>query len=101
MATASYYVLTYELAGDYLERRPPLRAAHLGLARAAHERGELVLAGALSEPADRALLIFRVPDPAVVESFAREDPYVKNGLITHWEVRPWTVVIGGQDALPG
>lgn len=31
---------------DYLERRAALREAHLGLARAAHERGELLLGDA-------------------------------------------------------
>jgi len=28
------------------------------------------------------------------ESFARHDPYVINGLVKRWEVRPWTAVIG-------
>ena len=50
---------------------------------------------ALSDPADRALLIFRAPDGRVAEAFAQSDPYVINGLVTRWEVRPWAVVIGG------
>jgi uncharacterized protein YciI len=32
----------------------------------------------------------------VAEEFAKNDPYVKNGLITRWWVREWTVVLGGQ-----
>jgi uncharacterized protein YciI len=78
---------------DYLERRAQFRDEHLALARAAKERGELVLAGAFSEPADGALLIFRVEDRSVVEKFANSDPYVTNGLVRSWRVRPWTVVI--------
>jgi uncharacterized protein YciI len=90
----AYYVLEYQLADDYLERRGPLRAEHLGLAQTASEAGQLVLAGALADPADRALLVWNVDDPAVVEVFAKSDPYVREGLVRDWAVRPWTVVVG-------
>jgi uncharacterized protein YciI len=90
-----YYLLLYDLVDDYLERRPAFRAEHLGLATAARERGEILLAGALADPADGAVLVFRADDAAVVEQFARNDPYVMNGLVTRWRVRPWTVVVGG------
>ena len=86
--------MRYDLVDDYLERRAALRDEHLGLARAAFERGELVLAGALADPADQALLVFSAPDRSVVEAFASADPYVRNGLVTRWEIRDWTVVIG-------
>ncbi len=90
----NFYALFYEVVDDYLARRAAFREEHLRFARAAHERGELVLAGALADPVDRALLVFRAADPSVAEAFARDDPYVRNGLVTRWEVRPWTVVIG-------
>ena len=35
------------------------------------------------------------PDQTLAEDFARRDPYVANGLVTKWTVRPWAVVIGG------
>ena len=89
-----YWLLLYDLVDDYLDRRAPLRDEHLGLARAAHERGELVMAGALADPADRAVLVFKGDDASVAESFAAGDPYVKNGLVKNWTVRSWTVVIG-------
>jgi uncharacterized protein YciI len=91
-----YYTLFYHLVDDYLTRRPLYREEHLRLAREAHERGELFLGGALADPADQALLVFRVRDRSVAEAFARNDPYVLNGLVTRWEVRPWTVVIGNE-----
>jgi uncharacterized protein len=94
----SYFVLRYDLVDDYLERRAALRDAHLGLARAAFERGELVLAGALAGPADQALRVFSAPERSVVEAFARSDPYVLEGLVTRWEVRDWTVVVGNAPA---
>jgi uncharacterized protein YciI len=90
-----YLVLQYDLVDDYLDRRPEFRDEHLGLARAAHDRGELALAGALAEPSDRALLVWSTEDRAVVEAFVEADPYVRNGLVHAWEIRPWNVVIGG------
>ena len=93
-----YYALFYYLVEDHLARRAAYREEHLRLAREAHGRGELFLAGALADPADRALLIFRAPGRSVAEEFARNDPYVLRGLVTRWEVRPWTVVIGNDPA---
>lgn len=95
LASLMYYLLFYDLVDDYMERRTPLRPEHLKLAQAAHARGELVLAGALAEPADRAILVFKTEDPEVAERFAKADPYVRSGLIKRWTVRKWTVVIGG------
>jgi len=88
-----HLLLEYTLADDYLERRAALREDHLALAREAHERGELLLAGALPDPYDRALLVWTASRD-VVERFAAADPYVTNGLVTTWTVRPWNVVIG-------
>jgi uncharacterized protein YciI len=93
-----HWLLLYDLADDYLERRAPLRPAHLALAQQAHERGELLMAGALADPADGAVLVFRADDPSVVEEFANHDPYVKEGLVTSWRVREWTVVIPQPDS---
>lgn len=92
-----YYALFYrDLAPDYAARRGLYRDAHLGLAREAHARGELLLGGALAEPLDGALLIFRAADAKPVEEFVRKDPYVLNGLVTRWEIRAWNVVVGNQ-----
>jgi uncharacterized protein YciI len=91
-----YFALFYEVVADYITRRASFRDEHLRLAREAHARGELVMAGAMSDPADRALLIFRALDASAAEDFARKDPYVLNGLVTRWEVRAWNVVIGGE-----
>jgi uncharacterized protein YciI len=95
-----YFVLFYETADNYVERRAPYRTQHLELARAAHARGELLLAGALDNPPDRAVLVFRAPEKSTVEEFARRDPYVINGAVRRWEIRPWTVVIGNDPAEP-
>jgi uncharacterized protein len=89
-----HYLLMYDLVPDYATRRSPLRRAHLSYAQQFVDRGELLLGGALAQPMDRALLLFRGDSPAVAESFARSDPYVREGLVTRWQVREWTTVVG-------
>ena len=90
----AFFALQYELIDDFVARRAPYREQHLGLLRDLHSRGEVVLAGAFAESADRALLVFKSADRSVPESFARRDPYVVNGLVKRWEVRLWSVVVG-------
>jgi len=94
----TFYLLEYVLVDDYLARRAALREEHLALAREANERGDLVLAGALAEPPDRAVLLWRTDARSVIERFVDEDPYVREGLVTSWTIRPWTVVIGDDSA---
>lgn len=90
-----YLALQYDLVEDYLERRGQFRTEHLALANAARDRGELALAGAFTDPADAALLVWSTEDRAVVEAFAAADPYVRNGLVRSWRVREWNVVVSG------
>ncbi len=71
--------------------RRPSNARH---ARSAAQRGELLLAGALTDPVDAAVLFFRTESPAPVEAFARADPYVAHGLVKSFRVREWTTVVG-------
>jgi uncharacterized protein YciI len=89
-----HYLLFYDVVADYAERRVPYRAEHLALARAAHARGELVLGGALADPTDGAVIVFKGDSPTVAEAFARADPYVRHGLVTAWRVRAWATVVG-------
>jgi uncharacterized protein YciI len=49
----------------------------------------------LSDPYDRALLVWSTDDASVVEAFVAADPYVSNGLVTGWQIRAWNVVVGG------
>jgi uncharacterized protein YciI len=93
-AIEMYYLLFYDVVPAYVERRIPFRAEHLTLAQAAHDRGELVMGGALADPVDGAVLLFRGNSSAVAESFANLDPYVRNGLVINWRVRAWNVVVG-------
>jgi len=95
-----YYALFYHVVDGFVERRRPFRDAHLAQARSAAKRGELALGGALAEPADTALLVFRGDSPDTAKAFAEKDPYVRNGLVQRWEVRPWNVVVGADAGIP-
>jgi len=95
-----HYLLVYDVTPDYVDRRAEFRSEHLTLAWAAHARGELVLGGALSDPVDGAILLFRGDTPGVAERFAAADPYVKHGLVTRWRVRGWSTVVGDDPAFP-
>jgi uncharacterized protein YciI len=89
-----HYVLLYEVVDDYVARRAAFREEHLRLAKEAYTRGEVVLAGALADPADGAMIVFRGAGPEVAEAFAKSDPYVRNGLVKSWRVRKWNTVVG-------
>jgi len=89
-----YYILTYKTVENYVERRAEFRDAHLKYADEYVKRGELILGGALEEPVDSAVLVFKGESTSIAEDFAKNDPYVKNGLIVEWTVRPWNVVVG-------
>ncbi len=89
-----HYLLFYDVVSDYTARRAPHRAAHLAHAWRAVDRGELVLGGALADPADGVVLLFRGTSPEAAERFACDDPYVINRVVTGWRVREWTTVAG-------
>jgi uncharacterized protein YciI len=90
----AHWILSYDYVPDYKERRGEFRPLHFAHAQPYNDRGELVMAGAFDDPADGAVLCFRTDDRAVVEGFAQNDPYVKNGLVTDWRVRRWVMVMG-------
>lgn len=98
--TMKRWLLLYDVVDDYITRRAPLRDEHLQRARASVARGELQLAGAFGDGFDNpspnvegAALVFRSEDRTAAERFAREDPYVTNGLVTKWRVCEWMVVV--------
>ena len=95
-----HYLLFYDVAPEYLERRGEFRKEHLSLAWEACARGELILGGALDEPADGAVLLFQGNSPDIAERFVAADPYVKHGLVTRWRVRPWNTVVGENATSP-
>ncbi len=89
-----HYLLFYDVVPDYTTKRMPYRGSHLAYAQQAVDRGELILGGALANPVDASILLFRASSPDIVEKFARDHPYVRNGIVIKWRVREWTTVVG-------
>jgi uncharacterized protein len=89
-----HFILIYEVVDNYVEKRVAYRRDHLALAQKAFDAGELVMAGALADPVDGSVFIFRGTTPEAAERFAQNDPYVLNGLTTSWRVRKWNTVLG-------
>lgn len=95
-----HYLLIYDLADDYFGRRHEDGGEHMRLAWEAFDRGEMVLGGALIEPLDQGIYIFKGDSPAVAEQFAQRDSYVRRGFVRSWKVRPWLTTIGDLAARP-
>ncbi len=95
-----HFLLFYDVGPDYVGQRAIHRDSHLEKAWASHRRGEMILGGAMADPADGAVLLFAGDSAAVAESFAKTDPYVVNGCVTRWRVREWKTVVGETAATP-
>ncbi len=95
-----HFLLFYDYLPDYMAKRDDYRSMHLTMAWHAHQRGELALGGAFSDTMDGAVMLFSGDSPEVAERFAASDPYVQNGLVSRWWVRPWATVVGDDAAMP-
>ena len=95
-----HYLLIYDLVDDYMARRKEDGGEHMRLAWQAHDRGEMVLGGAFVEPVDQGIYLFKGDSPAVAEQFAKNDSYVRLGLVKSWKVRPWMTVVGDLASMP-
>jgi uncharacterized protein YciI len=95
-----HFLLIYDVVDDYIEKRKPFRPAHFAYAQKFYDAGELALAGALADPVDGAIFVFRGETPEAAENFAKNDPYVLNGLAKSWRVRKWSTVLGDGLTLP-
>ncbi|CAM6066390.1 unnamed protein product [Sphagnum tenellum] len=89
-----YFAVVYDYVPDILERRGQYRAEHLALANQLVDEGKVLLGGAWGSPVDGALLIFYVHNIKEVQRFIDKDPYVRNGLVTKVDIRPYAVAVG-------
>lgn len=80
------YALFYE-SGDDVGARAPLHfPAHRARWSDFHSRGTLLMIGSFADQ-EGALGIFTTREAA--EEFAREDPFVLNGVVRSWKIREW------------
>ena len=86
------YVMRYTAVEDFLPLAEANGAAHVARLTEFHDRGVLLLAGTLQEPFNGdALAIFTTREAA--EEFVSGDPFVVNGVVASWEIRPWYEVL--------
>lgn len=89
-----HYLLRYQYVDGIDALREPYRAEHLSRMWAEADAGRLVIAGGAGDPISEGVIVFDVEDPAHIHAFAENDPYMKAGLITSYDVVPWRTVVG-------
>ncbi len=90
---STYYILRYHVVDDYVTKRTPYRPEHLALTDEFAKSGFLLLGGAVGDPPDSAVLVFRCLLHEI-ERFVELDPYVQNGVVERYTIQPWHVVTG-------
>jgi uncharacterized protein len=85
------YALFYDSADDVLVKAPSHAAAHRAHWKKFLDDGTLLMIGPFSNPKDGAMAVFTTREAA--ESFARDDPFVLNGVVVGWQVREWLEAI--------
>jgi uncharacterized protein len=88
---ATKYVLFYTSADDVVNRAPAHFPAHRARLDEFHARGTLLAVGTFGDPQEQGSMgIFTTREAA--EEFARDDPFVRGGVVRSWEVREWNEV---------
>jgi uncharacterized protein YciI len=86
------YVMRYSAVEDFLPLAQENGPAHVARLQEFAGRGVLLMAGPLDEPLDGdAIAIFTSREAA--EEFIAGDPFVLNGVVAEWSVRPWNEVL--------
>ncbi|UJR28212.1 hypothetical protein I4U23_009462 [Adineta vaga] len=92
--TPKLHILHYDYVSNVVEKRKPYREAHLNFIGKQVENGNVILGGATGNPPSEALLIFRNLSLKEIEQLAQQDPYVINGIVTKYSVKPYMAVVG-------
>ena len=74
------------------DKRPIHRPTHLDRLKKLNEQGKLICAGPFTDKAG-SLIIIEADSLGEAEMFAREDPYVLEGVFQHTEVHPFKQII--------
>jgi len=88
-----YYLLFYYTIENYIEKRQPFRQDHFDHIKEYKTSGDLYMGGAV-EDGTEVLIIFKTNTIDRIEEFVKNDPYVINGLIKSWVIKPWNMVTG-------
>jgi uncharacterized protein YciI len=85
------YVLNYETADGALPLARTLFPAHRTRADGFKASGVLLMIGTWADPSEGAMAVFTTREAA--EEFAREDPFVLQGVVKSWAIREWNEVM--------
>jgi len=86
------YVLFYEPADDVASKAPPVFPAHRARLDDFQARGVLLMIGTFADPQrDGSMAVFT--SRAAAEEFARDDPFVREGVVRSWRVLDWNEVL--------
>lgn len=87
------YVMFYDSGEDVASKAPAHFPAHRARIGDFHARGTLLMIGTFGDPQkEGSMAVFTTREAA--EEFAREDPFVLNGLVSNWYVREWNDILG-------
>ncbi len=90
------YVLTYRAVEDFLPLAQQNYPAHSARVQEFHDRGVLLMVGTMDEPRNGdAMGVFTTREAA--EEFVAGDPFVVNGVVAEWAIRPWNEVLQPDD----
>ena len=85
------FVLFYESADDVAAKAPTHFATHRARGDEFHRRGDLLLLGAFANPqVEGSMAVFKSREAA--EAFAKDDPFVLNGVVRAWHIREWNEI---------
>ena len=86
------YVMTYRAVEGFLPLAQENHPAHSARVDEFARRGDLLMVGTLDEPMNGdAMAVFTTREAA--EEFIAGDPFVLNGVVAGWTVRPWHEVL--------
>lgn len=75
---------------DVQREAPEQLAEHVATSKQLHERGELLMAGAFLDHPDEPVRTMGVLSSyADARRYAKNDPFVKAGLVAEWHIREW------------
>jgi uncharacterized protein len=84
-------VMFYEVTPESLSKARINFEAHRARLNEFHARGVLLMAGPFADPTEGAMGLFTTREAA--EEFIQGDPFVINGVVSHWSLREWNEVL--------
>ncbi len=101
----AHFVLINEQGPSWVDRRPMREqdqwAEHAAYVNAAMYAGKILLGGPIGDGhPHRALLILSFETEAAVQSWIREDPWIRSGILRTHTLEPWDLLLSNDKLDP-